>query len=139
LTHDKPQWQETKDANWELEVFYDGDCPLCRREISALRRMDRQRRIRFTDIAAPGFSAEDLGKSRADLMDCIHARLPDGRWVTGVEVFRRLYSAVGFSRVVALTRLPVLSGLLDWGYSVFARNRLKWTGRCPAGSGSCHL
>ena len=60
----------------------------------------------------------------------IHGRLPDGSWIRGVEVFRRLYAAVGFGPLVSLTRLPVISQLLDWGYSIFARNRFRLTGRC---------
>ena len=32
-------------------------------------------------------------------------RLPDGTWVEGVEVFRRLYAAVGFTRLAAVSRL----------------------------------
>ena len=32
----------------DVEVFYDGDCPLCTREIRLLRRLDRRGRIRFT-------------------------------------------------------------------------------------------
>ena len=39
--------------NWRIEVFFDGDCPLCVKEIGMLRWMDRKNRIRFTDIAEP--------------------------------------------------------------------------------------
>ena len=31
-------------------VFYDGGCPLCRREIAHYQRIDRERRIQWTDI-----------------------------------------------------------------------------------------
>lgn len=113
-----------------VEVFYDGACPLCRREIETLRRWDRQQKIRFTDIAAPDFHPGDLGKSREELMAEIHGRLPDGTWLKGVEVFRRLYSAVGFRTAVWISRLPGISQVLDLGYAVFARNRLRLTGRC---------
>ncbi len=65
-----------------------------------------------------------------DLMARIHAQLPDGQFIEGVEVFRRLYSAVGFGSIVSLTKIPGISHLLDFGYSVFAKNRLKLTGRC---------
>ena len=118
----------------DLEVFYDGGCPLCRREMNVLRRRDHDQRFRFTDIDALGFSPEVLGRTREELMDRIHARLPDGTWISGVEVFRRLYAATGFPRLVRLSRWPIISPLLDIAYRVFARNRLRLTGRCSAGA-----
>jgi predicted DCC family thiol-disulfide oxidoreductase YuxK len=96
-----------------------------------LRFLDRGRgRIRFTDIAADGFDAAETGLSMKALMDHIHGRMPDGSLIRGVEVFRQLYAAVGLGPVVALTRLPGLSHVLDWGYEAFAKNRLRLTGRC---------
>lgn len=112
-----------------VTVYFDGDCPLCRREIDLLRRLDRRERIEFVDIAAPGFDPVPLGRTREELMASIHGRLPDGTWIEGVEVFRRLYAAVGLGPLVALTRLPGVSHGLDAAYRLFARNRLRLTGR----------
>ncbi|MEZ4367493.1 MAG: DUF393 domain-containing protein [Kofleriaceae bacterium] len=123
---------------WQVEVFYDADCPLCMKEIGMLMRRDRRDRIRFTNIAAPGFDAAAYGRSHDDFMARIHGRLPDGTWIEGVEVFRRLYTAIGLGALVAPTRLPGVSHALELGYRVFARNRLRWTGRC-APDGSCRL
>jgi len=120
-------------TDYEIEVFYDGGCPLCRREINMLRRWDRRQRIRFTDIDADSFDPAAVGKTTDELMAEIHGRLPDGSVISGVEVFRRLYSAVSFRWLVAPTRLPGISSLLDLGYRLFARNRLKLTGRCKTG------
>ncbi len=117
-------------APFDVEVFFDGDCPLCVREMEALRRLDRRGRIHFTDIAAPGFDPQATGRSWQVLMERVHARLSDGTVIEGVEVFRRLYASVGFGPLVALTRLPGVSQLLDLCYRVFARNRLRLTGRC---------
>ena len=47
-----------------------------------------------------------------------------------VEVFRQLYAAVGLGMFVWPTRLPIISHALDFGYKVFAKNRLRLTGRC---------
>lgn len=116
----------------EIEVFFDGGCPLCLREVNLLRRMDRKHKIQFTDIDDTEFHPEDLGKTYDELMAEIQGRLPDGTWVTGVEVFRRVYTAVGFGPLVAITRLPILSQMMDLGYRVFAKNRLRLTGRCHA-------
>ena len=115
---------------YEVEVFFDGDCPLCAKEIAMLRRLDRRARIRFTDIAAPAFDPGAARVSMAALMAEIHARLPDGTMITGVEVFRRLYAAVGLGPLVAASRLPGVREALDFGYTRFAKNRLRWTGRC---------
>jgi len=117
----------------ELDVFYDGDCPICVREIDMLRGLDRRHAIGFVDIAAPDFDPAVVGVSMERLMDRIHARLPDGELIEGVEVFRRLYAAVGLRPLVAMTRLPGISHLLGAGYEVFARNRLRLTGRCDDG------
>lgn len=113
-----------------FEVFFDGDCPLCQREIRWLKNLDKSRRIRFTDIASPWFAPESLGVSHEKLMAEIHGRMPDGTIVRGVEVFRQLYTAVGFGWLVRATRIPGVSFLLDRAYELFAKNRLRLTGRC---------
>lgn len=123
---------ETSKDDWQVEVFYDGQCPLCRREINMLRWLDRKERIRFCDIADPAFDPADHGNTMQEFMDEIQGRLPDGTSIVGVEVFRRLYGAVGFGPIVSLSRLPGVSHLLDLGYRLFAKNRLRLTGRCNA-------
>jgi predicted DCC family thiol-disulfide oxidoreductase YuxK len=113
-----------------VEVFYDGDCPLCMREIRMLMRKDRASRIEFTNIAAPTFDAAALGTTYAALMTRIRGRLPNGTWIEGVEVFRQLYTAIGWTKLVAVTRVPGISHLMSLAYRAFAANRLRLTGRC---------
>lgn len=117
---------------FDVEVFFDGACPMCSREIAMLRRLDRGRRIRFVDIAAPDFDAAVVGVPHESLMARIHGRLPDGTLIDGVEVFRRLYGAVGFGPFVALSRLPGVAQALDVAYDGFARRRMRLGGRCEA-------
>lgn len=129
----------TETETHEIEVFFDGGCPLCVREISLIQHWDRRRgRIKFTDIHDPAFDADAVGKTQDDLMAKMHARLPDGTWITGVEVFRRMYAAVGFGPLVWLSRWPGISHMMDLGYTLFARNRLWITGRYESGTCSIH-
>ena len=116
--------------DWRVEVFFDGDCPICVREINLLRALDRRDRIRFSDIAEPGFDPTAAGSTYERLMERIHGRLRDGTMIEGVEVFRQLYGAIGLGWLVPLTRLPVIAQLLEVAYEIFADNRLRWTGRC---------
>ena len=120
---------ENQQNQWEFEVFYDGKCPICMREINFIRRRDTENRIQFTDFTAETFSTSEIGKSLEQLNARIHGRLPDGTIVMGVEVFRRLYGAIGWKMIVSMTRLPVIRQFLDIAYVVFARNRLRLTGR----------
>ena len=120
----------------KFELFFDGDCPLCRREIAIVRRLNRQNRVKFTDIADPRFNAESTGKFMQQLMDEIHGRRSDGTWLVGVDAFRELYSTIGFGAVVWPTRLPGISHALEIGYGWFAKRRLWLAGRCDD---SCHV
>ena len=124
-------------TTFDIEAFYDGHCPLCVHEVRVLRRLDRRQRIRFVDIADEAFDAASVGVTMEALMDRIHGRLPDGTLIEGVEVSRRLYTAVGFGVLVAPTRLPGIAQLLDLGYRWFAKNRLRLSGRCA--DGACEL
>jgi predicted DCC family thiol-disulfide oxidoreductase YuxK len=127
---------ESAAAAWDLRLLYDGDCPLCSREVAWLRRLDRRSRIQFEDIAAPDFDAGSYGLDAQAVMARIHAVLPGGRVIEGLEVFRLAYAAVGLGWLLAPSRWPGVGRLFDAAYRSFARNRLRWTGReaaCEAG------
>lgn len=88
-----------------------------------IRRSDRSENLTLTDISDPKFSSEDF--SQEALMREIHGRMPDGEYVTGVEVFREIYRRLGFSRIVSTTRLPFVRQMLDVTYRGFAFLRFK--------------
>lgn len=124
----------------ELRLFFDGACPLCSREVAALKRLDRGRgRLEFVDIAQPGFEAAGYGIEHERLMAKMHAQLSDGTWVEGMEVFRRAYAAVGLGWFLAPTGWPLLRPLFDAAYRWFARNRLRLTGRRRCEAGECGI
>ncbi|MBM4072708.1 MAG: DUF393 domain-containing protein [Planctomycetes bacterium] len=109
---------------WRFKLLYDGECPLCRREIAWLRRLDRRNALCFEDIAAPGFDAAVYGRSQAELMGAMHGVFPDGRLTVGVETFRQAYGALGFGWLVAPTTWPGLRPLCDLLYRLFASYRV---------------
>lgn len=110
-----------KKSTHEFEVFFDGDCPLCRREIGMIRRKDKVGRLLLTDISDARFVPSD--RTMVELMKEIHGRHLDGSYVTGVEVFRQIYRRLGFGFLVSPSRLPVISHFLQFAYTVFAKLR----------------
>lgn len=117
--------------NWKIKLLYDGECPLCVREVNFLRKKDAGRGIiNFVDIADPDYSPEaNAGIDFETAMGRIHAITNDGKIIKNVEVFRRVYEALGMGWIYAVTKLPVLGAVADWLYGIWADWRLQLTGR----------
>ncbi len=116
---------------WKIKLLYDGQCPLCVREVNFLTKKDRGRGIvNFVDIADLNYSPQDnAGIDFATAMGRIHAILPDGTVIKNVEVFQRVYEELGIGWIYALTKLPILGAIANWLYGIWADWRLKLTGR----------
>ncbi|UAK25530.1 thiol-disulfide oxidoreductase DCC family protein [Sphingomonas nostoxanthinifaciens] len=99
-----------------LTVWHDGSCPLCRREISLIRRLDRRRAITFVD-ATDGASACPL--DRAEMLARFHA-VEDGRMLTGAAAFAAMWRAIPMLRPLGLAaRVPFVLTGLEWLYGRF--------------------
>nr|WP_242043638.1 DUF393 domain-containing protein [Leptolyngbya sp. FACHB-671] len=112
-------------------MLYDGECPLCLREVNFLQKRDAGRgRVAFVDIAADDYAPEaNGGVDFETAMGRIHAVLPDGTVIKNVEVFRRVYEVLGIGWIYAVTKLPIVGRLVDWLYEIWADKRLALTGR----------
>jgi predicted DCC family thiol-disulfide oxidoreductase YuxK len=117
--------------DWKIKLLYDGLCPLCLREVNFLIKRDAGRSlVKFVDIADLDYDPKQHGSiSFADAMGRIHAILPDGTVIQGVEVFRKVYEALGMGWVYAVTKWPIFGGLADRVYDIWAAWRFKLTGR----------
>lgn len=116
---------------WNIKMLYDGDCPLCMREVEMLQRRDAgKNKIAFVDVAADDYDASQHANISFELaMERIHAVLPDGTVVKDVEVFRRLYEEVGLGWVYSITKNPTVEKAANAVYDVWAKYRLPITGR----------
>jgi predicted DCC family thiol-disulfide oxidoreductase YuxK len=116
---------------WKIKLLYDGDCPLCMREVKFLRQRDAGRGlIAFVNIADDGYNPADHGGiDYATAMGRIHAVKADGTVLKNVEVFRQIYDVLGLGWIYAPTRWPIVGPLVDWLYSLWADWRLRLTGR----------
>jgi predicted DCC family thiol-disulfide oxidoreductase YuxK len=134
-----------------LRILYDGGCPLCLREVEALRRRDLARHgaapmLGFVDIDAVDYEPSAHGGiSYREAMGRIHGLSDDGTILRDLAVFRRAYTIVGLGWLYGPTQLPLLGHLADGLYQHWARLRLRLTGRpsleslCASKDGSCGL
>jgi predicted DCC family thiol-disulfide oxidoreductase YuxK len=120
---------------YPLTVFFDGACPICDREIALMKRLDGRRRLAFCDFSRSDYDTASINISPTELGRVIHARWADGNVITGVEVFRAMWEAVGLGVLAKLSRLSLVEPLVLNAYAWFARNRLRLTGRSHACTG----
>lgn len=72
-------------ATWQIRMLYDGDCPLCMKEVDFLRKRDEGvGNIDFVDISSPDYSPQDnAGIDFETAMGTIHAIRSDGSVISG--------------------------------------------------------
>eukprot|EP00262_Sarcandra_glabra_P014264 TRINITY_DN4131_c1_g1_i1.p1 TRINITY_DN4131_c1_g1~~TRINITY_DN4131_c1_g1_i1.p1 ORF type:complete len:212 (-),score=37.13 TRINITY_DN4131_c1_g1_i1:226-861(-) len=117
--------------SWKIKMLYDGECPLCMREVNMLKERNKlYGSIKFVDISSNEYSSEEnQGLDYQTVMGRIHAILSDGTVVRDVEAFRRLYEEVGLGWVYAITKYEPIATIANAVYGVWAKFRLQITGR----------
>lgn len=123
--------QSPSSPTWQIKLLYDGQCPLCLREVNFLQKRDAGRGlVAFVDIADDQYAPEAHGGVDFETaMGRIHAVLPDGTVIRNVEVFRQVYEILGMGWIYAATKLPIVGSLVDRLYEIWADRRLTLTGR----------
>jgi predicted DCC family thiol-disulfide oxidoreductase YuxK len=86
----------------DVLVWFDGACPLCRREIAVMRRLDRRDAIAFVDVSrAATPDGAGCPVDRSALLARFHA-LEDGRVVSGAAAFAAMWRAIPLLRPLGL-------------------------------------
>jgi len=100
-------------------VWFDGSCPLCRREIALMRRLGGDGRIDFVDASGDGACPLD----GAALLARFHA-LENGVMLSGAAAFAAMWRAIPLLRPlgIAARSRRILAGL-EWLYGRFLRVR----------------
>ncbi|XP_010780803.1 uncharacterized protein At5g50100, mitochondrial-like [Notothenia coriiceps] len=115
-----------------VKVLYDGQCPLCVKEIWFLKFMqtNRPEKVDFIDISLPDYDGGKYkGVSYEMAMEEMHVIDENDKIHRGVPAFSVMYNASGLGWVGRFLMWSPVRPLAEICYEAFARNRLKWTGR----------
>lgn len=102
-------------------VYFDGSCPLCRREIDFYRKQPGSSAVAWTDVSCVS-DAQDLGGGLTPdaAMARFHVRQADGSLVSGAAGFAVLWQQLPrFARAGRIAGLPVVRHILELGYRAF--------------------
>ena len=125
LSYNMTNPTEDVQSQQSIKVFYDGGCPLCRREIDHYRGLRGADRVDWVDITQNTAIMQQHDLSLEQAMARFHVLDDQGNWQIGaygfVEMWKRLPAMDWLATL--LTRLHLLP-LTNWAYTHFARWRL---------------
>lgn len=107
-----------------LTVFYDGACPLCRREIGFYRDRRGADALDWVDVSAAQEAEVAPGLSREHALARFHVRDRAGRLMSGGAAFAAIWRSLpGFRLLGRLFSLRPLALILERAYRLFLRIR----------------
>ena len=109
-----------------LRILYNGDCPVCSREVAQYRRAVAKATadIAFDDLSSLGRDALPLDPE--DARRRLHA-VEDGKLIHGLPAFRALWSRLpGWRWLAWLTGLPPVRPAAAWLYDRVLAPALYW-------------
>jgi len=108
-------------------VYFDGACPVCRREIAHYRRQRGSESIAWVDASSCDEGELGTGLDRAVVLSRFHVRDADGTLTSGAAAFVAVWRHLpAFSWLAALASSRPALALLDAGYRIFLRVRPWW-------------
>lgn len=108
----------------QLQVYYDGLCELCSREITHYKKQKGSEQIEFIDIFSSDFEAEKLGLNPSEVHKNLHAITTDGQILIGTETFIAIWSLLPKYKFLAKqASRPLLNIGFKKAYSLFTKVR----------------
>jgi len=101
-------------------VFFDGQCPLCSREIGFYQRQGGAEAINWVDVTKVNLNDLPSSLTRENALARFHVLTAKGKLISGGEAFSSLWlSLPAFNWAGRLFRLSFLSSFLEVGYRIF--------------------
>lgn len=108
-------------------VYFDGNCPICSREIATYRRSRGSETLVWIDASRCEEAALRGDLDRASALQRFHVRGPDGTLIAGAAAFVEIWKRLpAFSRLARLCSGPRVLAILDALYDGFLRLRRLW-------------
>lgn len=103
-----------------VTVWFDSQCPLCKKEIALMRSLDWHKRVNFVDI----YAADKCPLDPALLLERFHAQEAGEPIVHGAAAFAVLWRELPLLKPLGvIARKPSILRILERAYIAFLRVR----------------
>lgn len=114
-------------ADSRCTVYFDGDCPICSREIATYRQSRGGDAIDWVDASRCDDAALSTGLDRASALQRFHVRGADGTLISGAAAFVEIWKHLpAFNWLARIGARPRVLAVLDTLYAGFLHLRRLW-------------
>ena len=118
--------------NTSINVYYDAQCPLCRKERRRYERWSGRRaaEIGWLDVSEHEQTLREKGVAPAMALRSLHIETAQGQLIEGIDAYRLLMKRIPLLVPIAwIISLPGIKPGLRTLYDVWVKRRLKKQGR----------
>lgn len=102
-----------------VQVYFDGSCPMCRREIAVYQNIKPDQPIDWVDVSKPE-TPLPKGQTKEQLMARFHTKTAQGELLSGAAAFVHVWAQLPGWRVLALlAKLPGMLWVMEKAYNGF--------------------
>jgi predicted DCC family thiol-disulfide oxidoreductase YuxK len=106
-------------------IYFDGGCPVCRREIGLYQRLEPLCPVQWVDVSQ--VSDCGPGLSQAQALRVFHVRRPNGQLLSGAAAFAEMWKCfAGWRWLGWLVSAPVILQVTEVAYRLFLKVRVLW-------------
>jgi len=121
-------------------VIFDEHCPLCRKQVGMLRKLDWFKRLEFEPLGTVNLEALAPQVQREDLRAAMHVVTTAGAVHKGARAVRNIAASLPLLWPLwLLLWIPLVIYPAEWGYRRIARNRLVLSKVLGCEGGACEL
>ena len=115
-----PEMKQDNFGSSAETVYFDGQCPLCSREIQFYQRQRGAENVNWIDVTKVGISDLPLGLTKEDALARFHIVNFKGQLISGGEAFSSLWlSLPAFCWAGKFFKINFLASLLEVMYNLF--------------------
>lgn len=114
-----------------IDVFYDGKCGLCSKEIIYYRRIAQDGVFNWFDIATDPTPLIEHKISQSEALRRLYVRDDEGGWHIGADAFIVIWRRLKYWKMLAaIVALPGVKQAARWFYNRFADYRFARLAHC---------
>ena len=105
------------------KVFYDGNCPICKREIGVYKKLNQNKHIKWYNIYDDDKALKIIKKSREDCLRIFHV-IDKAKVYTGIEAFFILWKDIKYFKILYYVfNFFIIKYSLNFLYKIYADYR----------------